>query len=122
MASNFLLKIDNITGESTVDGHVGEIEVSSCSFGFTNSGSMSMGTGGGSAKATLQDIHFTKAVDSSSNAIQKIGFGGTPPKTATLFVGKQGQGDKQVYYMKVTLEELIVSSFQVSGGGDGAQT
>ena len=40
---DMFLKLTDIDGESTVDGHEGEIDVDSCSFGFTNLAALSDG-------------------------------------------------------------------------------
>ena len=65
-ASDYFLKIDGIDGESTDDRHKGEIDIQSFSWGVSNSGSMSSGSGGGAGKASFQDIHFTRQLDKAS--------------------------------------------------------
>ena len=66
MASDYLLKVDGIKGESTDSKHKDEIEIESFSWGATQPGSFSTGGGGGAGKVSFQDIHFTQKYDKSS--------------------------------------------------------
>ena len=61
MASDYVLKIDGIKGESTDSKHKDEIEIESFSWGATQPGSFASGGGGGAGKVSFQDIHFTIA-------------------------------------------------------------
>lgn len=63
MALDAFLKLDGITGESIVRGHVGEIELDSFSFGLTNTGHED---DGGERRAVFQDFHFTSKVGKHS--------------------------------------------------------
>ena len=63
MASDYLLEIDGIKGESTDEKHKDKLEIDSFSWGVSNSGSMGRGGGGGTGKAEFQDVHFTKQTD-----------------------------------------------------------
>ncbi|HEV3436619.1 MAG TPA: type VI secretion system tube protein Hcp, partial [Gemmata sp.] len=56
MASDYLLEIDGIKGESQDDKHKDTIEISSFSWGATNAGSSSSGSGGGAGKVSYQDV------------------------------------------------------------------
>jgi len=117
MASDYLLEIDGIKGESKDDKHAGTIEISSFSWGATNSGSSASGTGGGAGKVSYQDIHFTTSVNKSSPLLMLACASGQHIKKAVLFVRKQG-GDQQEFYT-ITLEDVLVSSYQ-SGGTEGS--
>ena len=50
MASDYLLEIDGIKGESKDSKHPGTLEITSFSWHASNPGSFSIGTGGGSGK------------------------------------------------------------------------
>ena len=52
MASDFLLEIDGIKGESNDAKHKETIEIESFSWGVSNSGTHAAGSGGGAGKAT----------------------------------------------------------------------
>src|SRR5919108_1868184 len=113
MASDYLLEIDGIKGESKDSKHPGTIEVESFSWGATNPGSAAHGGGGGAGKVVFQDLHFTMQVNKSSPLLLLHCANGKHIKKAQLFVRKQGE-DQKDYYV-VTLEDFIVSSYQ-SGG------
>ena len=116
-AADFLLEIDGIKGESTDHKHAGTIEVESFSWGESNIGSMAAGGGGGAGKVNFQDLHLTSRVNKASPLLAKACATGQHIKKAILFVRKSG-GDAQDYY-KVTMEDLLISSYQ-SGGSAGS--
>jgi type VI secretion system secreted protein Hcp len=117
MASDYLLEIDGIKGESKDDKHAGTIEISSFSWGATNTGTSASGTGGGAGKVSFQDLHFTTSVNKASPLLMLACASGQHIKKAVLFVRKQG-GDQQEFYT-ITLEDVLVSSYQ-SGGSEGS--
>ena len=116
MPSDYLLEIDGIKGESTDSKHQGQIDIESFSWGASNSGGHATGGGGGTGKVSFQDVHFTTMVSKASPALMLHCANGKHIPKAVLFVRKQGE--KQQEYYKVTMEDLLVSSYQ-SGGGQG---
>lgn len=116
MASDFLLEIDGIKGESNDSKHKETIEIESFSWGVSNSGSHAAGSGGGAGKASFQDLHCTANVNKASPVLMLSCANGKHIKKAVLFVRKQGK-DQQEFYT-VTLEDLLVSSYQ-SGDSTG---
>ncbi len=117
MASDYLLEIDGIPGESQDDKHSGTIEIDSFSWGASNSGASASGTGGGAGKVSFQDIHFTAGVNKSSPLLMLACASGQPVKKAVLYVRKQGV-DQQEYYT-ITFEDAIISSYQSGGSASG---
>jgi len=117
MAVDMFLKIDDIKGESVDSTHADWIDVLSWSWGMSQSGSTHVGTGGGSGKVNVQDLSFTKYVDSSSPNLIKFCCNGKHFKEAKLTVRKAGC--TPVEYLKVSMKDLIVSS--ISTGGSGGQ-
>jgi type VI secretion system secreted protein Hcp len=117
VASDYLLEIDGIKGESQDSKHKGTIEIESFSWGVSQGGLSASGRGGGAGKAVFQDIHFTTRLSSASPSLFLTCATGQHIKKATLFVRKSG-GDQQEYY-KVTLEDILVSSYQQAGGSEG---
>ncbi len=115
MASDFILEIDGIKGESTDKKLEGHIDIDSFSWGVSNAGSHAVGAGGGAAKASFQDIHFTAQVSKASPNIALSCANGKHIKKAVLHVRKQGE--QQQEYYTITLEDLLVSSYQ---SGDAA--
>lgn len=58
-ASDYLLELGSVKGESAAAPQ--SIEVESFSWGVSNAGSMAAGSGGGAGKVNVQDISMTKA-------------------------------------------------------------
>ena len=62
MAVDIFLKIEGINGEAQDTSHKKEIDVLAWSWGASQSGTTHSGGGGGSGKASFQDISITKNV------------------------------------------------------------
>lgn len=117
-ASDYLLEIDGVKGESKDDKHKGAIEIESFSWGVSNLGSS--GGGGGTGKVSFQDLHFTTRISKASPQLMLACATGKHFPSATLFVRKSG-GSTNEYY-KITLEEVLVSSMQQTGPGSNGGT
>jgi type VI secretion system secreted protein Hcp len=115
-AVDMFLKIEGVDGESQ-DSHKKEIDVLAFSWGMTQSGSMHIGGGGGSVKVSVQDMSITKFLDKSSAELVKRCCSGKHFPRAILTCRKAG--DDPVEWLKVTMEEVLVSS--VSEGGSGGE-
>ncbi len=72
MAGEMFLKLGDITGESKADGHVGEIEIMSWSWGATQSGSTRSISGSTAGKVNVQDLTFTKLMDTRVHEHQDL--------------------------------------------------
>ena len=114
-AVDYFLKIDGIPGESADSKHKDEIQLESFSFGNTQAGGHGFGGGGGTGKAQFQDLHFSMHVNKASPKLFLACATGEHIKKAVLVARKAGK-DQQEYY-KVTLTDLLVSSYQSSGAG-----
>ena len=110
---DYFLKIDGVDAESTDDKHKGEIEVESFSWGETQSGTAGHGSGGGAGKVQPQDFHFVKKLDKSSSRLFIACATGEHFKSAVLTARKAGGGQQE--YLKITMEDVLVSAFQVGG-------
>jgi len=115
-AVDYLLEIDGIKGESSDSKFKDAIEVQSFGWGVTNTGSHASGGGGGSGKASFADLSFTSSVNKASPLLMLACATGQHIKKAVLHIRKQG-GDQQEY-ITITLEDLLVSSYQ-SGDAPG---
>lgn len=116
MACDIFLKLDGIKGESADDKHKGEIDILSWSWGMSQSGTMHTATGGGAGKVSVHDISLTKRIDSSSPNLVQHCCNGKHIKDALLTVRKAG--GTPVEYLKVKLEDVLVSSVN-NGGSNG---
>jgi len=112
---DYFLKIDGVESESTDAKHKGEIELESYSWGETQSGTAGKGGGQGAGKVQPQDFHFVKRVDKSSPVLFIACATGVPYKNAVLTARKAGVGQQE--YFKITMEEVLVSSYQLGGSG-----
>lgn len=121
MASDYLLQIDGIDGESTDDRHKGALEIDSFSWGVTQLTTVG-GTGGGASagKASFQDFHFTKLIDKASPKLFLACASGQHIKNATLFVRKASSERADDFY-RVTFSDILVSSYQSSGASGGVE-
>ena len=120
MASDYLLELDGIKGESLDEKHKDKIEIDSFSWGVSNAGNMGRGSGGGTGKADFQDLTFTKETDKSSPLLVKAAASGEHIKKAVLTARKAGGKGGQVEYFKITLEDVMVSSFTTGGNAGGS--
>jgi type VI secretion system secreted protein Hcp len=117
MAVDQFLKIEGVDGEAEDDSHTKEIDILAWSWGASQSGTTHMGPGAGAGKVSVQDISVTKYVDAASHALLKAVCKGTHFKEAKLCVRKAG--DKPLEYIKITMNDLIISS--LSSGGSGGE-
>jgi type VI secretion system secreted protein Hcp len=120
MASDYLLEISGIEGESQDSKHKQTIEIASFSLGVSHPGDFRTNTGGATGKASFQDVHFaTKVSKASPNLFQACAMGKHVDK-ATLYVRKATGDGGQQEYLKIELKDIMVSSYQVGGheGGD----
>lgn len=117
MAVDYFLKLDGIEGESQDSKHKGEIDIMSFSFGATNSGSLATGGGGGAGRVQFSGFHFTKGTDKASPKLFLGCATGQHIKTGVLVARKAGGDGQGFEFLKLTLSDILVSSFQSSGSG-----
>ena len=110
---DYFLIIDGIEGESRAEGHEGQIEIFSFSWGLSNTGSMAAGGGGGAGKVQIQDFHFTKAMSKASPKLFEACATGKHMKEAVLVARKAGE--KPVEYLKITMTDVLITSYQTGG-------
>ena len=115
MAVDYFLKLDGIDGESQDAKHKGEIDLESWSWGETQQGTGSFGGGGGAGKVAMQDFHFVMKVNKASPKLLLACAGGDHIKQGILTCRKAGKDQQE--YMKVTMSDLLVASFQTGGAG-----
>jgi type VI secretion system secreted protein Hcp len=111
------IKVGDVVGESVDKVHAGKIDVLAWSWGMSNSGSTHTGGGGGSGKVNVQDLSFTKYIDSASPALIGAACSGAHFDTAQLIVRKAG--GTPLEYVVIDLTEVMVTS--VSTGGSGGE-
>jgi type VI secretion system secreted protein Hcp len=119
---DYFLKIEGIEGESADDKHKNEIDVMSFNFGATQGGVGSFAGGHGAGKVSMQDFHFVTKINKASAKLFLSCAMGDHIKKAVLTVRKAG-GGQQDYY-KITMSDVLISSYQNGGsaGGDSVPT
>jgi type VI secretion system secreted protein Hcp len=124
MATNIFLKIEtpDIKGESSHKGHEAQIEVLSWSHGVSQPTSPVRSTAGSGTveRANHMDLNFTKYVDIASTDLIKHCWAGTHFGKLTLAQYRSAGNDtKDVEFLTVELEDVVISSYQIgAGGGD----
>ncbi len=119
MAVDMFLKLGDIKGESVDHAYADWIEVLAWSWNMSQSGTQHTGTGGGTGKVSVGDLSLTKYVDKSTpNIMQKCCSGKHYPE-AKLIVRKAG--DMPIDYVKLTMTDVIVSSYNTGGSGGEEQ-
>ena len=119
MAVDAFLKLDGIKGESQDSKHKDEIEIESFSWGVTQSGTLAFGGGGGAGKAQFQDFHFTNKVSKASPQLFLKCVTGEHIKIGTLSLRKAGGEGPGIEFYKITLSDVLVSSYQSGGSAGG---
>src|SRR5262245_65739536 len=107
-AVDYYLKLDGVDGEATGEGHKGQIDVESWSWGESQQGTHGSGGGGGAGKVAMQDFHFVMKCCKASAKLMLACASGQHIKDATLTCRKAGR--KQPAVLGHKLSELVVSS------------
>jgi type VI secretion system secreted protein Hcp len=116
MAVDMFLKLNGVKGESKDKVHTKEIDVLAWSWGMSNSGTAHVGGGAGAGKANVQDLSFTKYVDSSSPNLMLGCCNGKHFPDALLTVRKAG--GNPVEYIKVKMETVLIAAVTTGGSGN----
>ena len=122
MAGDCFLKIDGIPGESTDDKHKDWIEIMSYSSGVAQmaAGDRSTGGAGTSGRCSHQDVSIVKALDKASPTINLFCCNGKHIPNVVIEICR-ATGNKEKY-MEYKMEDVIISSVSVGGGGGGLPT
>jgi type VI secretion system secreted protein Hcp len=105
MSFDAFLKIDGIPGESRDDKHKNEIDVLSFSFGISRKSAR--------GRASIADFTIVKTVDSASPLLFDAACQGDTLKSALFSARKAGK--EQQEFIKITFDQVIISSVQHSG-------
>jgi type VI secretion system secreted protein Hcp len=114
-ASDYLLEIDGVPGESIDPVHPGAIAVSAFSFDVLGQQSAGRGGGGGggAGKVNVSDISFTKSFDKASPVLMMACANGQHIKEAKLTCRKAGGGQQE--YLVIKMENVLISSVSPAG-------
>lgn len=107
------LEIDGIPGESSAEGHQGEIDIFGVDFGISRS--TTIGTGGGAGKANFSELTITKKTDSASTPIMLAAANGLAfPEVVIAFPHPDADGDD---YLHITLTGATIAGYEVTQDG-----
>lgn len=115
MAMDVFLKLEGIKGEAQDSKYKDEIDVLAWSWGASQSGTTHVGGGSGSGKVAVQDLSVTKYIDKSSPTLFQHCCNGKHISKGQLVVRKAGE--KPLEYIKIDLEDIIVTHVSVGGSG-----
>jgi type VI secretion system secreted protein Hcp len=123
--ADIFLKLDGAEGESTDDKHKSEIEISSFSWGASMAHTVgSAGGGAGAGKVLFHDLTLTKKTDKSSSVLAQKCCSGDHFTKGVLTARKAG--GQQQEYLKVTLDTIFITSYNINGaegtGGTSNET
>ncbi|OZI43045.1 Hcp family type VI secretion system effector [Bordetella genomosp. 4] len=113
MSVDMFMKIDGANGESKDANHKNWTDIISFSWGATQPGNMASGGGLGAGKASFNDLHVVARIDKAAPAVMKHCASGKHLSKIELSVCKAG--GQQIEYTKITLEDVLVSSVQLTG-------
>ena len=115
-ASDFLLKIDGIEGESMMRGFEKQIEIASFSWGVSQAAA---GASSRAGKACPSDLALSKVVDKATPPLISNAVGGSVSPAAVL-IGLRGTGDSLPEpYIRIEMKNVLVSSYSTSGSSGG---
>jgi len=117
MAADIFLHLDGINGESKDSKHKDDIHIESFSWGMNQTGAHGTGGGGGAGKVSVHDISITKFLDKSTCDLLYHCSAGKHIPNGLITVRKAG--DKPLEYLKIKLQDILISGVQEAGhGGD----
>lgn len=111
------MKIDSIKGSSTDANFKDQIELNSFQWGAGVGVSSARGGDRTTSEPSVSEITTTKSTDKSSELLFKALLKGDPVGKATISFVAASKGEA-VAYATLELEDVIVSGFSMSSGGD----
>ena len=119
--SELVLKVEGIPGDSIVQGHIDEIDVSSVSFGASQTGIREAGGKASARRSSLTTFAITKKVDKASPKLFLFCATGQHIQTAVLTFRNVVGGAAAHEYLTITLSDVFISSYQVGGSAGDDQ-
>jgi type VI protein secretion system component Hcp len=115
-AVDYFLKVGDIAGDATQEGHGDWIDVFSFSWGLSNTSSGG-GGGGGTGKAVFSDFSWTQGLDSSVVPLFLAVASSERFRTATFDVVRIG--DRPEVFFQMIFGDASPNSLSLAGGGGG---
>ena len=120
MATNMYIEFQEpkIIGDATDERHKDAIEMLSWSHGFSQATSPTRASGGAGTveQASHQNFSFTKYTDCSTDDLLKQCWTGNQFTKAIVHIYRSSGDNKATKYLEITMEEVVIANFSVSGG------
>jgi type VI secretion system secreted protein Hcp len=115
-SSAYFLKLDGVKGDSRDQAHAGEIDLLTWGTGVSTAADpLSTSGGAGAGKSKPQPFTFVARTGSASPKLFQLVCTGKHVKTAVLSV-RRFSGDTVQQYLTVTLQDVVVSSYEIAPG------
>ncbi|MBI6753642.1 Hcp family type VI secretion system effector [Pseudomonas syringae] len=117
MSFEAYLQIEGIPGETLSEGYENWIELQDFDLSASQTASATATSAGGatSGRAYLSDLLVRKPVDNATPKLHEACCSGKHFKQVSVHVFRAG--DPKVKYLEIVLEEVIISSFALTGNG-----
>jgi type VI secretion system secreted protein Hcp len=123
-APNIHLEIPEITGDSVVGDHEGQIDCTSWSWGVSQSCNMHKSTGGTEAASHVSDVVVTKKIDKASPNLFLDSTTGRHFPAITLHCTKSAGDAGRMEWYTIEMERCVISSVSpsVDQSGEGYES
>jgi type VI secretion system secreted protein Hcp len=118
MASDYFLKLEGIKGESKDKINAGSIEISSFSWGVSQSAGSVGGAGGSSGRASFQPMRFVAPTTSASAALMLACASGQRFPSGVLSENSPANDGTTSLAATYELSDCVVSEYFVGGPAD----
>jgi len=108
-SEEYFLDLDGIDGDSTVIGHEGELSLLNWSW--------SVGNDGAARRAEFADLALSLSAGPASPSLLLACAEGRRLRTAVLTARKPGLDHRDDAYLRITLSDVVVTSYQSAAGG-----
>jgi type VI secretion system secreted protein Hcp len=114
-ADDMYLQLGDVAGDVTAAPYQNWINIASWSWGATNSTTVAAGTGYSAGKAAVSALTLMKSADSGTPRLVDALVRGAHFPKAALAVRRSSDGWE---YLRIRLEDVLVTSDQLSAGGE----
>jgi type VI secretion system secreted protein Hcp len=112
-SNTIIIKWNGEGGEKTT------FDILSYSWGVTQAGGYSYGTGGTSGRAQVQDLSISFRMNEASPKLMQYCASGKHIDKVTIILIRTGEdGKNNKPYLTIDLTDVVVSSYQTGGSGD----
>ena len=117
--ARYFLRLGDIAGPSTVERHTGELELTELSWGLHSAASPVLGGGGGMGKVQVDALTARATTSIASPLLMQACAEGRHHPDAVVTV--QRAGDPPLDVLVITLRDVVVSSYALTGTAEGLE-